>query len=116
MKNLFFTLVAMLFISTTSFATNGTNFDASIKMNTVCPNEITEVNLNFNSLKDFEAFDSNQLIIESLNECTVSISVTVSVGVGSTYVSVTMTAEGIPCSGVKAKIKELKAAALAAIE
>jgi len=74
-----------------------------------------QVSLEFKSIDSFNDFNLNQLTeipLFNVNDvCTVNISVTVSIGL----VSITMGAQGVPCSDVKSKIKELLAFAREAI-
>lgn len=72
-------------------------------------NEIKSINFDFNSATDLENFDLNKglseflIDIDSLDECTASITVTVSVGV----VSVSATVDGIACEDIISEAKRL---------
>lgn len=113
MKNVFFALVLML----TSSLTEASNLNdrVALELRTTSKTETTLVEIGFDSLEDFNAFDPLQLNFYD-DECEASISVTVSVGVGATYVSATVSATGIPCDKVGETTKKLKADALAAIK
>lgn len=111
-------LFAIALSTLTSFA-NTVNENAlknSIKIELNSENQENNIiEFNFDSKDELIKFDVkealNNLSVDLVEdeECTASISVTVSVGVDSTYVAVTVTAEGIPCSDIVAEIKKLKA-------
>lgn len=111
-------LFAIALTTLTSFANTG-NEEAlknSIKIELNSQNQENDIiEFNFDSKEELIKFDINNALnnlsidLSKDEECTASISVTVSVGVDSTFVAVTVTAEGIPCSDIVAEIKKLKA-------
>lgn len=115
MKNVFFVLAFML-IGPFAFANQFETYYESIntekieiKIDKSNSDQLIITNISFYSSSDFDAFDLNQLNIN--DNCTVSVSVTVSVG----FVSVTLTAENIPCDQVAAAVKRLVADARSAV-
>ncbi|MEO8933029.1 MAG: hypothetical protein ABI295_01875 [Xanthomarina sp.] len=113
LKNVFFAMAFML-ISSLTFASNP-NENVKLELKTVSKTETTVINIDFNSFADFNSFNPEQLNV-SEDFCTTSISVTVSVGVGSTYESTAITAEGVACDEVGATIKKIKAQAITALD
>lgn len=112
MKNVFFSLVFIL-IGSFAFANNNSekvkDFKGQITLEQHCENLNTKITLDFNKLEDFKNFDVNQ--IDFVDECTVDISIKVEANFGVGSVEITVTAKDIPCTQVRAKIKELTDAA-----
>ena len=103
-----------MLIGSLAFASNS-NENATLELKSTLKAKTTLIKIDFDSLEGFNSFDFQQLNIYK-DQCTVSISVTVSVGVGSTYVSATLAAVGVPCDEVGARTKKLKEDALAALK
>ena len=112
-------ILVLLLANMNSFAFNNNQFpneNVTLELKVTSEAETTNVVLNFSSIEDFIEFNVNQLNFDdNVCPCTVNISVTVSVGVDSTYVSVTMTANNVPCNEVAATISQLKAQAKKAL-
>lgn len=125
MKKIFL-FIAIASISISSFANSlVTTTDSNEPINNITINlnsdslDLNKIELNFDSKEDLMNYDLESGLEKydlEAAECTASISVTESVGVDSTYVSVTVTAEGIPCSEIVATVKKLKQQIQDAIE
>lgn len=113
MKNLF---LSVLFVLTASFAF-ASNPDGNIKVEIEKISEIETIviNIDFDSFEYFDIFDADQLNVFD-DECTATITVTVSFGYGSTYISVTITLNDVPCSEIGAAVKNAVAQAKEAIQ
>lgn len=107
-----FSAIAMIAFAGSAFASNPVTpekFQGEILVIETVQNEQSEFNVTFTDLESFNEFSSEQLNdLKADDECTASVSVTVTVSAGVISASVTLTAEGIPCKEVAAKIKELK--------
>jgi len=117
MKKIIFTLVTIFMFSNSTFAenvyVNNLKEIVIIELNIQKGNVQENVNLKFNSIEDFKAFDTEQLSdLFDIVACTASVSVTVSIGI----VSVTVAAENIPCDEIGSTIKMLYKQAMQAIQ
>ena len=120
-KNVILSVVLFLTVSF-AFAANlnsnlnpNPNENVELEVKITSEAETSVMSIDFSSFEDFNSFDVNQLEIVDSELCTASVSVTVSVGVGSNYVSVTMTADNIPCDEIATTIIMLIARVVAAV-
>lgn len=64
MKNLFFALAFML-IGVCTYANNGISFNEEFSLKAVSQEEMTEINLSFDSEANFNSFDVNEMLGDS---------------------------------------------------